>query len=99
MAKVTQADSRLHGLTVGALDRNRTLKRIVEDILHEQDYELVMPPDNPTLGDQFLGGGKEWHPVTEVSFSKKSFSSESYIVRRPTEHLRMVHFFFGRPKE
>lgn len=91
------ADKSYHGLTVGKLRLDPSLRVTVEKLLFNDDYELVMPPEMPKAGDEFLGDGRLWCSVTEKMYQapEKAYRDASYIVRRPTEHLRMTWFFFG----
>lgn len=93
--KIEPVHERLKDCTVERMIADHILRRDAEKILCEAHYELVMPPDHPRKGDQFLMYGNKWAPVTEESYKITSFGPRSYIVRRPTEHLRMMRFFFG----
>lgn len=85
------------GFTVGMLQDDGVTRRRVEKALADDGYELVMPPREPKLGqDEFLGSGAYWTQVSDSSYTKFQWGRSSYIVRRPSEHKRMLKFFFGR---
>lgn len=85
----------LKTLTVGKIAADPILARKVRDFLESIDYELVMPPDHPKVGDEFLSGGSQWLKVVDNSYASQPFGPTSYIVKRPSEHLKMSWFFFG----
>lgn len=85
-------------VTVGALQRDSLLKARIEKLLQNEDYELIMPPDSPDLGDLFLEGGTHWTPVTSFTYEGRPYSDNHYIAKRPTEHLKMFWFFFGNKR-
>jgi hypothetical protein len=94
-----EADIRLLGLTVGNVQRDPDLRKLVAKILSSRDYELVMPPDKPKIGDEYLENGVNWRAVNEeLNMFKNGLSESSYIVRRCSEHRRMYEFFFGKNK-
>jgi hypothetical protein len=86
----------MRSVTVKQMIDDVSLKKRVEEYLASIDYELVFPPDTPRVGDHYLGKGISWHPVGPNSYSTDPFCERSFVVRRPTEHKRMLWFFMGK---
>ena len=77
------------------LDDPGLLKHVV-DHLAAAHYDLIMPPERPRDGDQYIGGDTDtWCEVTESTHKNLPLTNGHYLVRRKTEHRRMLEFFFG----
>ena len=97
MGKTAPVPVFLKGVMVRTLDDINNRKTVLA-YLESIGYELVLPPDKPKIGDEFLSGGDTWVTVDDKTYTKAPFGPNSYVVRRPSEHLKMTRFFFGTKK-
>ena len=86
----------LYKASVKRVKSDPTFRRLVEEILDQEDHILIMPPETPKEGDFYLGDGNDWTPVTEYTYAEKPYGVTHFIVKRPSEHLRMYRFFFRK---
>lgn len=83
-------------LTFDCLVGNNELYKQVKNHLESKGYDIVNPPGPVKDGDEYLKGGLKWVRTTPGLYPDDMLKISNYIVRRPTEHLKMVHFFFPR---
>lgn len=98
MPKPIASPAFLKRLTIIKVMSDPLLKKRVLEYFDSIDHEIVLPPDRPRPGDEFMSRGELWEPVTPKTYNDMAFGENSYLVRRPTEHLRMMRFFAGNKK-
>jgi hypothetical protein len=89
----------INSVTIGQLKIDESLYRRVVDYLNKSGYDIVMPPDRPRIGDEYLELGHAWRCVDSDAIYPNGLKNNSFLVRRPNEHMRMQWFFFGRKKK
>lgn len=93
------SDRIFHKQTVGKLLADPDVRFAVERALRREGFDLVMPPDVPCPGDEFLNGGDEWRTISVTSYEASGYGKKQYIARRPRapearEMDRQSAFFF-----
>lgn len=83
-------------LTFESFIGNNELLKQVKNHLEMNGYDIVSPPGPIKGGDEYLKGGLKWTRISPGIYPDDILKVSNYIVRRPTEHLKMVHFFFPR---
>ena len=94
-------DRIFQGQTVGRLLGDPDLRFAIERALRRDGYDLIMPPDLPDPGDEFLNAGVQWCPVTIVTYDDETgYGRNQFIARRlrsleDRELDRQAAFFFA----
>lgn len=91
----------LTGVTYDMLKDENLKQRVIEE-LNKLGYDLVMPPDVPVpFKDEFMNSGSTWTLVNTTTYANVAFTEgcRAYVVRRRSEGLRLMSFFFQKKKE